>query len=66
MKYEHGYAGLIGYQPKSLNGLARLLWVVAPNILSEEDAETSADKMLQQIVDINRFGKVIYADGVSL
>jgi hypothetical protein len=66
MKYERGYAGLIGYQSKSVNGTARLLWVIAPNITSEFDAEEYADNMLDQILDINRFGKVIYADGVTL
>ena len=66
MKYEQGYAGLIGYQPKSPNGIARILWVIAPNLTSESDAETSADQMLEQIKDINRFGKVIYSDGVAL
>jgi len=66
MAYEHGYAGLSGYQRKAQDGIARLLWVIAPNIYSEADAEESADNMLQQIVDINRFGKIIYADGISL
>ena len=66
MKYERGYAGLIGYQSKSHDGTARLLWVIAPNIKSESDAAQSADKMLEQIQDINRFGKIIYADGVKL
>ncbi len=66
MKYESGYAGLIGYQRKCLNGLAHLLWVVGPNFRCESDAEFSAEKMLDQIMDINRFGRVIYADGVML
>lgn len=63
---EHGYAGLIGYQRKAPNGVARILWVLAPNIVSESDAEDSADHMLSQIQDINRFGKVIFNDGVTL
>lgn len=66
MRYEHGYAGLIGYQRKAPNGVARMLWVIAPNIVSELDAEDSADNMLSQIQDINRFGRVIFKDGVSL
>lgn len=66
MAYECGYAGLIGYQRKSLNGIAHVLWVVGPNFLCEFDAENSAEKMLDQIMDINRFGRVIYADGVML
>lgn len=66
MKYEYGYAGLIGYQSKSFDSCARILWVFGPNLLSESDAETSADNMLSQIVSINRFGRVIYADGVML
>jgi len=66
MKYEMGYAGLIGYQSKAINGTARMLWVLAPNITSEFVAEEYADNMLDQIRDINRFGKVIYSDGVTL
>lgn len=66
MRYEQGYAGLIGYQRKAPNGVARILWVIAPNIVSESDAENSADNMLSQIQDINRFGRVIFKDGVSL
>jgi hypothetical protein len=66
MAYESGYAGLIGYQHKSLNGRAHLLWVVGPNLQCESDAEFSAEKMLGQIKDINRFGRVIYADGIML
>lgn len=66
MKYESGYAGLIGYQRKSLNGVAHLLWVVGPELGSESEAEYSAEKMLDQITDINRFGRVIYVDGVML
>jgi len=66
MRYEQGYAGLIGYQSKAPNGVARLLWVIAPNIVSESDAEMSADNMLSQIQDINRFGKIIFNDGVKL
>lgn len=66
MRYEQGYAGLIGYQSKTLNGVARILWVIAPNLTSESAAETSADNMLEQIQDINRFGKVIFNDGVML
>lgn len=66
MKYENGYAGLIGYQRKSLNGLAHLLWVVGPELASESQAESSAEKMLDHIMDINRFGRVIYSDGVML
>ncbi len=66
MKYEHGYAGLIGYQNKAPDSLAHILWVIAPNFTSASDAEISADKMLEQIRDITRFGKVIYTDGVML
>lgn len=66
MEYESGYAGLIGYQRKTLNGLAHLLWVVGPELTSESQAEHCAEKMLDQIADINRFGRVIYADGVML
>lgn len=66
MAYESGYAGLIGYQRKSQNGLAHLLWVVGPDLGSEYEAEFSAEKMLDQIKDINRFGRVIYRDGVML
>lgn len=66
MKCESGYAGIIGYQRKSLNGVAHLLWVVGPELASESQAENSAEKMLDQITDINRFGRVIYSDGVML
>lgn len=66
MKYEQGYAGLIAYQRKAADGLARILWVLSPSLMSEADAEISADNMLDQIVDINRFGKVIFIDGVTL
>lgn len=66
MAYEQGYAGLIGYQRKSLKGSAHILWVLGPYLRSEYDAEISADRMLEQIVAINRFGKVIYSDGVML
>ena len=66
MRYERGYAGLIGYQRKGNGSAAHLLWVVGPNLQSEGDAETSADKMLDQIVAITPFGRIIYADGVML
>jgi hypothetical protein len=66
MQYESGYAGLIGYQRKSLNGLAHLLWVLGPNIRCESEAEFFAENMLDQITDITRFGRIIYADGVML
>lgn len=66
LTYESGYAGLIGYQRKSIGGAAYLLWVVGPNLTCESDAEHSAEIMLNQIIDINRFGRVIYADGVML
>jgi len=66
MKYDSGYAGLIGYQRKSSDSVAHMLWVIAPNFASEADAEDSADRMLDQIQDITRFGKVIYNDGVML
>lgn len=66
MEYGSGYAGLIGYQRKSLNGLAHLLWVLGPNLRCESEAELNAAKMLDQIIDITRFGRVIYVDGVML
>lgn len=66
MKYEHGYAGIIGYQRKSFRGAAHLLWVIGANFSSEYDAELSADRMLDQIVSISRFGGVMYSDGVML
>lgn len=66
MTYENGFAGLIGYQSKCPNGSARMLWVISPSLSSEKDAEISADNMLEQIQDINSFGKIIYADGVLL
>lgn len=66
LEYESGYAGLIGYQRRSVNGMAHILWVVGPELGSEAEAENSAEKMLDQITDINRFGRVIYADGVML
>jgi hypothetical protein len=66
MKYENGYAGLIGYQSKDPDAVTRVLWVIAPNFLSEGDAERSADRMLEQIEEINCFGRVMYADGVML
>ena len=66
MRCERGYAGLIGYQRKADHSLARILWVISPALTSEADAETSADNMLSQIADINRFGKVIFCDGVML
>lgn len=66
MKYEQGFAGIIGYQRKSPNGVARLLWVIAPGLSSESDAAASADNMLDHIKDINCFGQVIFTDGVIL
>lgn len=66
MTYEDGYAGIIGYQRKFRDGLAHMLWVIGPNFRSESDAEMSAEKMLDQISEINRFGRVIYSDGVML
>lgn len=66
MRYENGYAGLIGYQGKNADAVARMLWVIGPNLSSTADAEDSADKMLEQIQDITRFGKIVYADGVRL
>ncbi|MDO8345835.1 MAG: hypothetical protein Q7T48_21735 [Cellvibrio sp.] len=66
MTYESGYAGLIGYQRKAIDGAAYILWVLGPNLKSESDAEQSAEIMLDQIADINRFGRVVYVDGVML
>lgn len=66
MKCEQGYAGLIGYQRKAGDGVAKILWVISPSLVSEADAEISADNMLCEIKDINRFGKVIFRDGVAL
>jgi len=66
MQYENGYAGIIGYQSKSPDGVARMLWVLSPNLTSEAEAERSADNMLQQILNITKFGKVIYSDGITL
>lgn len=66
VKYKHGYAGIIGYQRKSFRGYAHLLWVIGANFTNEYDAELSADKMLDQIVAINQFGNIMYADGVML
>lgn len=66
MSYESGYAGLIGYQRKAVDGAAYLLWVISPNLRCESDAKHSAEIMLDQIADINRFGRVIYSDGVML
>lgn len=64
--YEYGYAGMIGYQRKNFGSCAHMLWVIAPNFASEYDAKMSANKMLNQIRDINNFGKIIYIDGVML
>ena len=66
MRYGCGYAGLIGYQRKFNGELTRVLWVIGPNIACESDAETSAEKMLDQIAEITCFGRVIYTDGVML
>ncbi|RYG09798.1 MAG: hypothetical protein EOO07_23245 [Chitinophagaceae bacterium] len=66
MPCEKGYAGIIGYQHKTLNDGARILWVISPHFRSEYDAAVSADNMLDQIATIDRFGRVIYADGVML
>lgn len=66
MRYECGYAGLIGYQRKCVDGAAYILWVLSPNLRCESDAAQSAENMLHQIADINRFGRVVYEDGVML
>ncbi|WP_039917341.1 hypothetical protein [Cellvibrio mixtus] len=66
MKYGPGYAGLIGYQRKFSGDLAHILWVLGPNLICEQDAENSAEKMLDQISEITCFGRVVYADGVML
>ena len=66
MPYEQGYAGLIGYQHKTSDEGAHLLWVISPTLINEYDAQISADKMLDKIVAIDRCGRVIYADGVML
>lgn len=66
MKYRLGYAGIIGYQRKNVDGLAHILWVIDPNFGCEHDAEMSAERMLDQITEITSFGRVVYADGVML
>lgn len=66
MKYKNRYTGLIGYQRKIGDGLARILWVYGPEFTEIAAAELSAEKMLEQITDINCFEHIIYADGVML
>ncbi|MEN0037944.1 MAG: hypothetical protein AAGC78_12800 [Cellvibrio sp.] len=52
MKYKNRYTGLIGYQRKIGDGLARILWVYGPEFTEISAAESSAEKMLEQIKDI--------------
>jgi hypothetical protein len=62
VKYKHGYAGLIGYRHKDINGPSHKLWVIGPNLKSETEAEMSADRMLYQIHEITYSGRVVYND----
>jgi hypothetical protein len=66
MKDGQAFVGLIEYQPKRPGARVRILWVVTPDCVCEDEAETAADNMLDQIRDITPEGTVIYQDDVSL
>jgi hypothetical protein len=66
MKSEHGFVGLIEYQPKRSGAEVNVLWVVGAKCICATEAEILADNMLQEISDIRPDGSVVYSDGVAL
>ncbi|BCD88438.1 hypothetical protein PSm6_48450 [Pseudomonas solani] len=66
MREGQNYVGLIEYQPKREGAGVRVLWVLTPGCVCENEAETAADNMLREIRDITVEGSVIYSDGVAL
>ncbi|MGY4532014.1 hypothetical protein ACVW0Y_001130 [Pseudomonas sp. TE3786] len=66
MKEGHNYVGLIEYQPKRMGAEVRVLWVIVPGCVCENEAETAADNMLREIADITQLDRVTYSDGVML
>lgn len=61
-----GFVGLIEYQPKCYGSEVTVLWVIDPTCLCEREAENSAERMLQAILDIHPDRGVLYADGIPL
>jgi hypothetical protein len=66
MKEGSNFVGLIEYQRKTPGAEINILWVMAPNITEQYDAERAAIRMLSHIRDINSSGRIIYSDGVAL
>jgi hypothetical protein len=66
MKEGNHFIGLIEYQRKVPGAEVNILWVMAPNIIEQFDAEKAAVRMLGHIRDISVHGRIIYSDGVAL
>lgn len=66
MKEGNNFVGLIEYQRKTPGSEVNILWVMAPNITEQFDAEKAAVRMLSHIRDISSHGRIIYSDGVAL
>ena len=66
MREGQSYVGLIEYQRKLPGANVQILWVVAPNLHEQRDAEIAAIGMLNHIRDITASGRIIYSDGVAL
>ena len=66
MKSDHGFVGLIEYQPKRTGTEVNVLWVIGVTCVCATEAEIMADNMLQEISDICADGRVVYSDGVAL
>lgn len=62
----NSFVGLIEYQRKLPGANVQTLWVIAPNLTQQRDAEIAAIGMLHHIRDITASGRVIYSDGVAL
>lgn len=66
MKEGTNFVGLIEYQRKKPGAEVNILWVMAPNMTEQYDAEKAAVRMLSHIRDISSQGRIIYSDGVAL
>ena len=66
MREGQTYVGLIEYQHKLPCSMVHALWVIDPRLTNEDDAETAAMTMLEQIYDITDADRIMYSDGVML
>lgn len=66
METEQGFVGLIEYQSKRPDADINILWVIAPDCCTANEAEVAADNMLRQIYEITQDGGVVYCDGIAL